>query len=75
MTVTAKFRCESFELFGQDCRVVKMRAVYDSDPEGPNASWSKWTPNGDISMSITNSAAYEQFEVGKSYLLTFTPAD
>lgn len=43
-------------------------------PEG-NGDWSKWTPQGDISMTITNPAAIEQFEIGAVYKLTFEKAE
>ena len=39
-------------------------------PEG-NGDWSKYTPSGDIAMTITNPAAIEQFEIGVVYRLTF----
>ena len=43
---------------------------------GPgNEEWSKWTPSGELSMSITNPAAIAEFEVGKDYYLDFTPCD
>lgn len=42
-------------------------------PEG-NGDWSKWTPSGEISMTITNPAAIEQFEIGGVYRLTFENA-
>jgi len=35
--------------------------------------WSKYTPSGSISMQITNPAAAEAFEQGKTYLVTFEP--
>lgn len=56
------------------CRTVHLHPVYDSNPSGPNAAWSKATPSGQISLSITNPAAYERFEEGKDYMVTFTPA-
>lgn len=37
-------------------------------PEG-NGDWSKWTPSGELSMTITNPAAIEQFEIGAVYSL------
>jgi hypothetical protein len=58
---------------------VKMGAAFGSYlagvkmpgwPDG-NADWSKWTPTGELSMTITNPAAIEQFEIGAVYGLTF----
>jgi hypothetical protein len=42
-------------------------------PEG-NGDWSKYTPQGELSMTVTNSKAIEQFEIGGVYRLTFEKA-
>jgi hypothetical protein len=39
-------------------------------PEG-NGDWSKWTPQGELAMTVTNPVAVEQFEIGGVYSLTF----
>ena len=39
-------------------------------PEG-NGDWSKYTPSGELAMTVTNAAAVEQFEIGGVYRLTF----
>jgi hypothetical protein len=77
MTVRAKFKVSSIEPHdGPDpIRVVRMDAVYSDDPASPNHSWSKWTPAGQVQMTITNPAAFEQFVQGKEYYLDFTPAE
>jgi hypothetical protein len=53
---------------------VKLAAAFGSYlqglPEG-NGDWSKYTPSGEHSMTITNPAAIEQFEIGAVYKLTF----
>ena len=43
-------------------------------PEG-NGDWSKWTPQGELAITITNPAAIEQFELGAVYRLTFERPD
>lgn len=57
---------------------VKMGAAFGSYlkglPEG-NGDWSKYTPSGDLSITITNPAAIEQFEVGEVYELRFDKAE
>lgn len=70
MSVRAKFKCHSI-LVHEAGRTVKFGAVVNDSDE--NKSWSKWTPSGDLTMSITNPDAYEQFEVGKCYFLDFSP--
>lgn len=51
---------------------VSMYAVYGNGEA--NKDWSRWTPSGSITMSITNPSAVEKFEVGKEYFVDFTPA-
>lgn len=57
---------------------VKMGAAFGSYlqglPEG-NRDWSKWTPSGDLSITITNPAAIDQFEIGGVYRLTMEQID
>lgn len=54
---------------------VVLTAVYTTDPDDPNHSWSKYTPTGQIFMTITNPAAHSQFELGKTYFVDFTKAE
>lgn len=69
MAVTAKFKVESIthHSWSPNARNVKLGAV--SGPE--NKPWSEYTPSGTIEMQITNPAAFEQFGLGKTFLLTF----
>lgn len=71
MTVVAKFKVASVAETSSDHRNVTMAAVYSSDPAHENYSWSKWTPSGSINMSITNPEAFNQFEAGAEYMVTF----
>ena len=56
---------------------VKLAAAFgpylNGLPEG-NSDWSKWTPAGELSMTITNPAAVDQFDIGSVYRLTFDKA-
>lgn len=51
---------------------VALQPVYE---DGANSQWSKYTPSGEISLTITNPEAYKQFELGKAYFVDFSPAD
>ncbi|HYD87125.1 MAG TPA: hypothetical protein VEA80_06610 [Vitreimonas sp.] len=53
-------------------KIVDVRLVPTYDETGPNKTWSKWTPAGEVKMTITNDAAADAFEVGVDYRLTFT---
>jgi hypothetical protein len=72
MTVTARLRCSHIAQ-SDNCVTVYFHAVYSDDKSSPNYSFSQSTPNANLTMSITNPAAYGQFEGGKEYDLAFTP--
>lgn len=82
MNVRAKFFVEDIRhnpVPGTDqYATIVMKPVFgsyaDGDPEGTNKSWSKHTPSGHLSITITNPAAIDGFEIGKAYYLDFTPA-
>ena len=73
MSVRAKFQCTCKTPDTSDPTIVEVTfsAVCDDSPE--NASWSKWTPAGSLSMQITNPAASDQFEVGSFYFIDLSP--
>lgn len=71
MAVRAKVRCESI-----DGNQAKFTTVYEPDAakDTENARFTKATPWGNIALGIDNPAALEQFKVGESYYVDFTPA-
>lgn len=79
MTIQAKMRCvgNASQQWGnsvnENSRVVRLTPVYDSDPAHPNFAWSQATPAGYTELYITNREAFEAFEVGEEYLVTFAP--
>lgn len=77
MTVVAKMICDGIEDASPDAaqwRRVRLRPVYASGPDDPNASWSRHTPSGSVDLMITNPAAFQQFVSGREYLVTFEEA-
>jgi hypothetical protein len=75
-SVRAKFRVSYLKKIhtgGDPQGEVELTAV--SGKDGDNASWSKWTPTGKITMTITNPAAYNVFDPGREFYIDFTPAD
>jgi hypothetical protein len=79
MTVRAKMKCWLVQPLhsgdpDEHCVQICLMPVYN-DGGADNASWSKYTPNGEIRLSITNPDATAQFAPGKSYYVDFTPAD
>ncbi|MBD3847124.1 hypothetical protein IED13_15550 [Bosea sp. SSUT16] len=80
MTVRAKFFVKSISHMGtpgsDPVAEIAMAPVFGSYGDGKvNETWSKYTPSGELKMTVTNPGAIEQFAVGKAYFLDFTPAD
>lgn len=76
LNVVAKMRCVERRDSQHDSNpegkttTVRLQPVYSD--KGVNATWSKYTPSGQVEMQITNPAAVEAFELGKCYLVTFS---
>ncbi len=75
MAVRGKFKLvESTQVdYNADVRRLKFQAVCNDGTE-ENAKFHKYTPSGEVSMTVDNPAASEQFEIGKQYYVDFTPA-
>lgn len=74
MAVRAKFRVSEHRqpAYNKQARTIVLEAQYDqSIPE--DQRYSEATPSGRVEMFVTNPAAIEQFELGKSFYLDFTP--
>lgn len=71
MSVKAKFKVDSITHFANQ-RAVQLSPVHGDSPE--NKTWSQYTPSGQLTMTITNPDAYNQFEAGKEYILTIEEA-
>lgn len=78
MKVRAKFVCMGINhmhtFSDTQPAEVTLRPVWTGD-DGVNKQWSEATPQGELKMLITNPAAIEAFELGKSYFVDLTPAD
>lgn len=73
MSVKAKFQCSFKSLPVNENIQVNFHAVYGNGAE--NKEWSKYTPSATLQMFISNPDAYNKFEVGKEYYLTFEVAE
>jgi hypothetical protein len=75
MSVRGKFQLQSSaeHYWSPMLRTLKFAAVSNNDtPE--NERFHRATPSGTIEMSVDNPAALEQFKVGDTYYIDFTPA-
>lgn len=54
----------------QDSSEVKLTPVMGD----ANKTWAKYTPAGSIALTINNPEAFEQFKIGETYFVDFTPA-
>lgn len=71
MSVSARVSCVHITDYGSYKEVV-MRPVVTAEDDDPNKSYSKWTPAGELKLSITNPDAFNYFSVGSFYNLSFT---
>lgn len=70
MAVKARMKVQS--ITAQPTYVsVGLAAVYSSDPDDPNYSFSQATPAASLSMTITNPDAFAEFNEGDTFDLTF----
>ena len=68
--IRAKFECYSVKKLNNDSEELEFLAVTSDSEE--NRTWSKWTPSGNIKMTITNPDIFGKFIPGKKYYLDFT---
>ncbi len=71
MVVRAKFVVNENRVNG-DTASINLLPVYSGSEE--NKEFYKYTPAGNISLSVVNPKAAEQFELGKSYYVDFSEA-
>ncbi|UQN10383.1 hypothetical protein [Deinococcus sp. QL22] len=72
----AKFFCSSVTLHSSDPshgKSVKLHPVNSGSEE--NKEFWKYTPAGEITMTISNPDAAKMFEPGKEFYVDFTPAE
>lgn len=68
MIVHARFRCDSV-LQCENQATIKLEPVTRNN-QG-NEEWSRWTPSGSISLTVTVPETVAAFMPGKIYAITF----
>jgi hypothetical protein len=77
-TMRAKFKATKVETISETFQNVTMQAVteapFDADGKSDDNSFSKWTPTGQITMSISNPDLIGKIVEGQKFYVDFTPA-
>lgn len=72
-TIKAKFKCAVVHDFGNQ-KKVDFTVVTSGSEE--NKSFSKWTPSGDFSLTVTDeTAAFDYFTPGEEYIIDINKAN
>lgn len=69
----AKFKCVSVTRRADDTETIGLMPVIGNN--GENAQWSKFTPNGNLEMVISNPAAQGLIQPGREYFLDLREAE
>lgn len=79
MSMVAKFRVTKTEKVAENCETLEMSAVtskpFDPDGKSDDNDFARWTPCGNLTMSITNPNLIGKLKVGEAFYLNFTPAE
>lgn len=70
--VRAKFKCNSVGYFPDTCTVSLSPVTNGSDE---NKEFFKYTPGGNIEMSVVSKATADMFEPGKEYYVDFSKVE
>jgi hypothetical protein len=79
ITMRAKMQVNKVERFaGQDritCNAVARSGGYPADGSDEDNTYAKFSPSGELSLTIANPALLGVIEPGQKFYLDFTPAD
>lgn len=56
-------------------QIVKLQAVYSNDENDENKQWSKWTPQANFEIHITNPGAMGKLSSGHEFYVDFIPVE
>lgn len=54
---------------------VTLQPVYGTGQDDANTQWSKWTPNGQLQLTITNERIFPMLKVGRLFFVDFIAAE
>jgi len=77
--MTAKFRITSVVKLSDQLDELTFMAVtskpFDQDGNSEDNSFARWTPSGELKMTISNPNLIGKFQVGQAFYLDFSPAE
>lgn len=77
-TMRAKFKVTNVEAIGDSFQNVTLQAVtdapFDANGNSEDNSFARWTPSGQITMSITNPVLIGKISPDQKFYVDFTPA-
>ena len=75
--MVAKFKVTKVESHSGN-KTIKMMAIsekpFDADGNSDDNSFARWTPSGELTMTIQNPALFGAFQEGKKFYLNFSEA-
>lgn len=75
----AKFKINKVTTHHENFEELEFAAVtekpFDAEGKSEDNDFARWTPNGSLKMSITNSNLVGRFKEGQAFYLDFTPAE
>jgi hypothetical protein len=72
-TVRCKFLCTGVKSTEWGAEQIELTPVWNPDPNTVNYAYWSATPQGRISLTLTNPDAFGDFEEGKEYYVDFRP--
>ena len=78
-TMRAKFQVNTVTIFQSGYEQLKMNAVpksnaYPADGSDEDNTYAKFSPVGELSLTIANPALHGKFKPGDRFYIDFTPA-
>lgn len=74
----AKFRVTKVTKTSDTSEQLEMMAVsstpFDGDGKSEDNDFARWTPSGQLTMTINNPALIGHYKEGDAYYIDFTPA-
>jgi len=74
MNIRAKFKVIDVAPYNEEHTTLRMEAVYSDDPNHENARYWKYTPSGNLVITVL-SHVLEGYEIGQEYYITLELAE